>query len=577
MPKKEISFRRKLMSSVLWLTIPMIILLFFSNLYSVQVFNEKIADSNLRMLDYRAENMENSLRAADDLLTGVMAASEDFRILQSGAKELQAHLASYSLFNQLKTAMPSYESLGAIFIYSTASHTERDVFTSDFTYEQKQAIRSFVRTSAANDTYYYSMHWQLVDVADSAYLFHFYGGRGTYLAAMVPLERLGDTSQLLLESDAVVLFSDEDNRPVTGIDFVEKNGIDLNGDYSKFFISGRNGASFMIVGRGIAETNCRLILAVKQNGLLGALNALQIVLFLLSLMAIVLIPIVQYQLMRSVAKPVEDLRITMEQIGSGEQNIKAENETNIKEFNQVNATFNTMLEQIKNLKIESYEHEIETQKAKLRYLQLQIRPHFFLNCLKSLYALAEAKKYDRIQKMILAFSKHIRYIFADSTDSVPLSLELDHIQNYIEMQSVSAHFPPICRIDVDPRLLQLPIPPLSLQTFVENSIKWAASLDHSLEIDIKASILGTGDQTFADLTVSDNGGGFSEETLQELNDPNTELYSQHHVGVNNVKKRLELMYGSNTLYAFYNRKIGTVSEIFIPIDEEKYCGGEGTA
>ena len=61
-------------------------------------------------------------------------------------------------------------------------------------------------------------------------------------------------------------------------------------------------------------------------------------------------------------------------------------------------------------------------------MQLQIRPHFFLNCLKSLYALAEAGKYDRIQKMILEISKHIRYIFTDSMELVPLSRELDHIE-----------------------------------------------------------------------------------------------------------------------------------------------------
>ena len=179
----------------------------------------------------------------------------------------------------------------------------------------------------------------------------------------------------------------------------------------------------------------------------------------------------------------------MEHIRAGDLGAKAEGKTNIREFNEVNETFNTMMTQIKDLKIESYEHEIETQKAELRYMQLQIRPHFFLNCLKSLYALAEAGKYDRIQKMILEISKHIRYIFTD---------------------------------------------------------------------------------TFADLTVTDNGGGFPEDVIAEINEPDSPLYAQNHVGINNVKKRLQLIYGDRALYAFFNRdmgeRMGSVSEILIPID-----------
>lgn len=574
MQKKEVSFQRKLMTTVLCLTIPLIVLLFVSNLYSIQVFNGKIADSNLRTMDYRAENIEENLNAADDLLTGVMAASEDFRTLQSGASQLQAHLASHTLYNQLKTAMSAYEDIGALFIYSAASHAERDMFTSDFDYAQKTAIRDFVRAAVEDNTYSYAMQWRLAEIAGDAYLFRFYGGRGTYLVAMVPLERLSDTSKLRLENEAVVLFANKQNEPVTARNFIEENGIDLNGDYTRYFISGNSDTRYMIVGRDIAETDCRMILAISKTGYLGALNGVQLLLFAVSVLALVLIPILQYQLTRSIAQPVEALRSTMEQIRSGELDAKAQGETNIREIRQVNETFNTMMTQIKDLKIESYEHEIETQKAQLRYLQLQIRPHFFLNCLKSLYALAEAGKYDRIQKMILAFSKHIRYIFTDSMDFVPLSRELDHIRNYIEMQGDSSQHAPVCRIDADPRLLELPIPPLSLQTFVENSVKHDYSPDHPLEIDIRASILRSGCDTFADLTVADNGSGFPENVIQEINDPDAPLYAQHHVGINNIKKRMSLMYGDTVLYAFFNRDVGSVSEIFIPIDPEKYLGEE---
>lgn len=563
--EKKISFRRKLMTAVLCVTVPLIVLLFVSNFYSIHVFNGKLADSNMRSMDYHAGRIEDALESVDDFLTGVMVTSVDFRTLSGGASQLDAYLASYNLFTQLKTAMPAYEDLGALFIYSVPSSTERDMFTGDFSYEEKTEIRSFVRGAVGADLFSYGMGWRHIEIGGEAYLLRFYGGRGTYLVALTPLGRLGDTSRLRLDREAVALFSDLDNNPLTAVDFVEQSGIDLNGDYSGYFFSGSS-RRYMIVGRDIAGTDCRVVLAVGETGYFGALDMLQSVLFVISVLALVLIPLIQWRMTRSILRPVDEIRGTMEQIRAGKLDAKAVSRTNIREFSQMNETFNTMMAQIKNLKIESYENELDKQKAELRYLQLQIRPHFFLNCLKSLYALAEAGKYDRIQKMILAVSRHIRYIFQDSMELVPLSRELDHIRNYIEMQGGSSQYAPVCRIDADARLLSMMIPPLSLQTFAENSVKHDYSPDHPLEIDVRAAVLCSGGDTFADLTVSDNGSGFPESVIQEINDPDSPVYAQRHVGINNIKKRMELIYGEGVLYAFFNRDVGSVSEIFIPID-----------
>ena len=565
MVKREVSFKRKLIMAELCLTVPLILLLFISNVYSTQMFNGKIADSHMRSMYDRASRIEEGLDSVDDFLTGVLASSVDFRTLSGGAAELNAHLASYALFNQIKIAMPAYEDVGAFFIYSVPSRTERDMFTSEFDYAEKTAIRAFVREAVDANIYSYNMRWRHAEIDGVSYLFRFYGGRGTYLVAMVPLERLGDTSVLRLENEAVMLFVDDQNQPLTGRTFIEANSIDLNGDYSHYFISGEE-SRYMIVGQELANTDCRAVLAVGGAGYFSALNIWQILLFAASILVLVLIPILQMHLTRSISEPMDEICGTMKQIRAGKLDAKVQGNTNIREFREMNETFNTMMAQIKDLKIASYEHEIETQKAQLRYLQLQIRPHFFLNCLKSLYALAESGKYDRIQKMILQISKHIRYIFTDSMELVPLSRELDHIRNYIEMQGDSSQYAPICRIDVDPLLLDLPIPPLSLQTFVENSIKHDYSPDHPLEIDVRVSILCCGSDAFADLTVSDNGSGFPESVIQEINDPDSPLYTQRHVGINNIKKRMSLIYGDSVLYAFFNRDSGSVSEIFIPIN-----------
>ena len=272
--KKEVSFRRKLMTAVLSVTLPLIALLLFSNLYSTQAFNRKIADSNMRTMDYRAGRMEEQLDSVNDFLTG-LTVSDDYRTLSGGEKTpLKAYLASYTLITQLKTALPAYGDVGAFFIYSAPSDAERDIFDDSISYAQKERLRAFVRDAVENNTYSYNMQWRHAEIGGKAYLFRFYGGRGTYLVAMVPLAALADVRYMQIDNDAVMLFSDKNNEPLTSVDFVEGNGIDLNGDYENYFISGGK-QRYMIVGRDLAGTDCRAILAVNESGYFGSLDGLQ--------------------------------------------------------------------------------------------------------------------------------------------------------------------------------------------------------------------------------------------------------------------------------------------------------------
>ena len=99
-----------------------------------------------------------------------------------------------------------------------------------------------------------------------------------------------------------------------------------------------------------------------------------------------------------------------------------------------------------------------------------------------------------------------------------------------------------------------------IKELVENSIDAGAT---TISVEIQRGGI-------AYMRVTDNGGGFPEDVIAEINEPDSPLYAQNHVGINNVKKRLQLIYGDRALYAFFNRdmgeRMGSVSEILIPID-----------
>ena len=64
-----------------------------------------------------------------------------------------------------------------------------------------------------------------------------------------------------------------------------------------------------------------------------------------------------------------------------------EGENSFEELEQVNETLEVMVSEIKKQKLLFYEQTIEKQKAQLQYLQLQLKPHFYLNGLKTLNVL----------------------------------------------------------------------------------------------------------------------------------------------------------------------------------------------
>ncbi|WP_419871954.1 histidine kinase [Candidatus Pristimantibacillus sp. PTI5] len=103
------------------------------------------------------------------------------------------------------------------------------------------------------------------------------------------------------------------------------------------------------------------------------------------------------------------------------------------ELEYANKLFNNLLEQIKIFKIDSYEHELEKQRIQLDYMKLQIKPHFFLNCLTNIYSMAQMQMFEDIQSMAISTSNYFRYSFQNGQDFVRLDDELDHVRIYLEI------------------------------------------------------------------------------------------------------------------------------------------------
>jgi two-component system, LytTR family, sensor kinase len=167
--------------------------------------------------------------------------------------------------------------------------------------------------------------------------------------------------------------------------------------------------------------------------------------------------------------------------------------------------------------------------AQLELLKNQVQPHFIFNTLNNIYSLS-LKNSPRTSDLIYRLSSLLSYMLYDSRhELIPVSKEMEYIHNYIELEKIRYGE----RLDVSVNCFdavdKFTIPPLLILPLVENSFK------HGVSNDVGNSWIRV------DLTVKDDWLTVKIENSRVADSLNGHaLYKG--IGMENVKKRLEIMY-----------------------------------
>ncbi len=177
----------------------------------------------------------------------------------------------------------------------------------------------------------------------------------------------------------------------------------------------------------------------------------------------------------------------------------------------------------------------EKVEAELKFLKSQIKPHFLFNTLNSLYALT-LKKSTQASEVVLKISQLLNYLLYESNKKmVPLEKEIELIETYISLEKIRIgdRLNLTYRVQGDPTSLN--VPPLLILPLIENSFKHGANnLLEEVWVDI-------------DITIKDS---FLYLKVQNSKDPLTLTKEESHdgIGLQNLKRRLELIYGEKNYY-----------------------------
>ena len=129
--------------------------------------------------------------------------------------------------------------------------------------------------------------------------------------------------------------------------------------------------------------------------------------------------------------------------------------------------------------------EADKAQAELSFLKAQINPHFLFNTLNNIYTLAITKN-ERTADSIMKLSNIMRYVTDDvSQHFVPLQLEVDCINDFIELQRLRLSKKVTVDFTIKGQLENKSIGPLLLITFVENVFKYGISNHEQTTITIQ--------------------------------------------------------------------------------------------
>ena len=234
---------------------------------------------------------------------------------------------------------------------------------------------------------------------------------------------------------------------------------------------------------------------------------------------IVLILLLSYVVSRIITIPVMKMYSNISSLHTDKESMLTDSlekiDTNIIELDTLYSAVMDMHDRAKT----SMNREIVLNNQRLQSqilaLQSQMNPHFLYNSLATISAMADEGMNDEVTKMCQTISRILRYISSDKDPLVPVNEDVSHAKDYLECMKMRYEDDLIYSINIPDEMKDIKIPKLCLQLIVENSIKYATK-------DVRApwiiSIDGRMTGIYWEITVKDNGPGFNESDLKEIND-----------------------------------------------------------
>lgn len=406
--------------------------------------------------------------------------------------------------------------------------------------------------------------WQLYDFDGKCFLLRSYSYAGYHIGLMVDMnsfmeglqtaEELGTQECYLTDGEKIMhLIAGTANR------YRDSSWEELLG--------GRDGRQFLVWNG--PELGCSVALVVPtltslQNvwGYLGFL--------LLTVLLEILFIFIFWQMVKKwVVTPIHTMNEALDVFGRKSASSERYRITGIDEdiswdFRQMFENFNEMAGEVE----EGRRREQQVHDMTLDNLKLRMNPHMLMNSLNLIYSMAQIEDYHSIQEFSLCMTDYFRYVLKETNDLVTVKEEMDFVKSYLNIQKI--RFPDRfnCVYTMAEETENAKIPPLLIENFVENAVKYALIPGKITEILIN---IRRQDQWLF-ISITDTGRGIPADVMTHIQGKRSyvDAMGREHIGIANCRKWIEYYYeGKGNIRITSKPGAGTQVWIEVPFFTEE--------
>lgn len=564
--------QRTMAQQVKWVLVVLLVVLAVYALGSIWLL-ERESQQAIREIDQMSELYTNELdnrflRISRNIFSTIMEKSQPESVFWNYVRMLEEESSiDYPLTKLREMRLSSTWEYGEeyqFFLYLGEKEKYYQLsLNPDGIYTASEAVKAAVVgqiENLENTSYSVKKKWNVISCGGQTYMCKIAQNQGVYLGCFVNIKSILEPfSNIVMGDNSYVQLVDEQGEIVgiltnEGITDIARQKYD-DGRYA--------------IQKQLSQAPFLIQMRISGERIRDIMMGSMVVLLSLATILIGASIVILFYLRRNLLMPVRRFTQNLEKYDEGEYAFNL-TEGNLLELEQIDDKFKHMIHQIRRLKITLYEQELEKQKVEMDFLRLQIRPHFYLNCLNFIYSMIDFRQYENAQKMSKITADYLTYIFRNTSELVPVTAETDHCQNYLKILLLRYPNNFEYYVEVHEEVEKAVIFPFLIQVFVENAAKHALTLEEQILISVTVYPEDREEGKYVNIYISDTGKGYPPDVLEKLQQGKSISDGGNHVGIANCLKRFRHYYGEKGEINFSNSPLGgAIADIHIPYRENE--------
>ena len=355
----------------------------------------------------------------------------------------------------------------------------------------------------------------------------------------------------IIDENNQIISPDEDSHKV--LEFSDNNMLKINGRLNACEI------------REISGTPWSMLVYIPHDRLYAGLSKMLWVFLLIAILCFLVFWGIGVMFSYVMTADISKLCIAIQEIGKGRLDINIPVTAN-NEIGIIATSLKDMLKELNETIQVLYKTKIEKQQQELKTLQAQINPHFLYNILSTVKWLAMEENADDTVSMIELLVTFYRTCLNRGETVISFEDEIKNVKAYVDMELVIYENSFEVEYDIDERIYDYDCVNFILQPIVENAIVHGISTRKELSEKGKIIIKATVDERVV-VRISDNGQGMTKEVCDNIFMGDKKGY-----GLNNIQKRIKLMFGDEYGLKIISCEKGTDVIVSLPL----ICKGKET-